>query len=149
MGFGCKKGCPKAGNTFYQFRNYKNTISLNIEIMGRFVSLKMIYKKMFSAFSSVYFVKNKWSTENIFLVNWKSSHFFVKCFTDLKNVKYFIEFFFFDKIFFRKSFFKKYFFENDFSWNKLNLYDWVFSDFFFFFQIRKIFYRKMILFSIY
>ena len=39
------------------------------ETKGPFVSLKMTYKKMFSAFSGVCFTENKWSTENIFLVN--------------------------------------------------------------------------------
>ena len=85
----------------------------------------MTYRKMFSAFSGVCFAKNKWSTENIFLVNWKSSHFSVKCLTDLKNVKHFTSFFFslfFScKIFSRKLFSEKYFFKSDFSWNKRSL----------------------------
>ena len=91
---------------------------------GPFVSLKMTYRKMFSAFSGVCFAKNKCSTENIFLVNWKSSHFSVKCLTNLKNVKHFTSFFFFffsRKMFSRKSFSGKHFPESDFSWNKRSL----------------------------
>ena len=98
---------------------------------GPFVLLKMTYRKMFSAFSGVCFAENKWSTENIFLVNWKSSHFSVKCFTDLKNVKHFTSFFFsffFRKMFSRKSFFRKHFPESDFPWNKRNLnFIWLLS----------------------
>ena len=87
---------------------------------GPFVSLKMIYRKMFLAFSDVCFAKNKWSMENIFLINWKSNHFSVKCLTDLKNIKHFTSFFsfFFRKIFSHKLFSKKHFSENDFPWNK-------------------------------
>ena len=89
-----------------------STFDKNNFFKGPFVSLKMTYRKMFSTFSDVCFAKNKWSTENIFLVNWKSSHFSVKYLTDLKNIKHFTSFFFFffsRKMFFRKSFSGKYF----------------------------------------
>ena len=85
-----------------------------------FVSLKMIYRKMFSVFLGVCFAENKWSTENIFMVNWKSSNFSVKCLTDLKNVKHFTSFFF-SFFFSRKSFSRKHFSESDFPWNNRSL----------------------------
>ena len=79
---------------------------------------------MFSAFLGVCFTENKWSTENIFLVNWKSSHFSVKYLTDLKNVKHFTSFFFlffFVKYFPANHFPKNIFPKNVFPWNKLSL----------------------------
>ena len=85
----------------------------------------MTYRKMFFGFSSVCFTENKWSTENIFLVNGKSSHFSVKCLMDFKSVKHFTEkknfFFFSRKIFFRKSFSEKYFPVSRFTWTKRSL----------------------------
>ena len=79
---------------------------------------------MFSGFSGVCFTENKWSTENIFLVNGKSSHFSVKCLTDFKSIKHFTEkffFFFCRKIFSRKSFFEKYFLVSCFTRTKRSL----------------------------
>ena len=38
-------------------------------IMGPFGSLKIIFEKIFFVFLGVCFTKNKWSTENIFMVN--------------------------------------------------------------------------------
>ena len=91
---------------------------------GPFVSLKMTYRKMFSEFSGVCFTENKWSTENIFLVNEKSSHFSVKCLTDFKSVKHFTEKNkknFSSKIFSRKSFFRKHFPVSRFTRTKRSL----------------------------
>ena len=94
-----------------KFQNYTNFFLSEMEkIKGPFISLKMTYRKMFSAFLDVCFAENKWSTENIFLINWKSSYFSVKCLTDLKNVKHFtsfFSFFFFPVKYFLVSHFSK------------------------------------------
>ena len=86
---------------------------------------KWLTGKCFQHFWVFVFAKNKWSTGNNFLVNWKSYHFSVKYLTDLKNVKHFTSFFFSlffsRKMFSRKSFFEKHFPESDFPWNKRSL----------------------------
>ena len=85
-----------------------STIRSKSHHQDMFVSLKIIYKKIFFEFLSVCFTKNKWSIKNIFLINEKSNHFSVKCLTDFKSVKYFTKIFFF---------FVKYFFVSHFQKN--------------------------------
>ena len=98
-------------------------VDLIVRFKVRLFHWKWLTGKCFQYFHV--FVSRKISGQRkiFFLVNWKSSHFSVKCLTDLKNVKHFTNFFFlffFRKIFSRKSFSEKYFPKSDFLWNKQN-----------------------------